>query len=193
MCTNSSAIRLLAPAKINLFLHINARRNDGHHQLQTAYQFLDYSDTVTVRVHNNRRIRSRGEPRGGLALRAARLLQVTTGVGLGAEIQIDKQLPIGGGLGGGSADAAAVLIALNRLWKTRLGRGALARLGARLGADVPLFIYSRAAWGEGVGDLLWPMDFEEAALVGGSAATVRGYCSCLRPPTIDPQYAADQN
>ncbi len=154
-------MRLRALAKINLFLHINGRRGDGRHQLQTAFQFLDRGDNVTVRLRGDRRIHSRGEPPGALALRAARLLQAATGGTQGAEIEIVKRLPIGGGLGGGSSDAAAVLIALNLLWKTQLGPAAIARLGARLGADVPLFVYGRAAWGEGVGDLLWPMDFEE--------------------------------
>jgi 4-diphosphocytidyl-2-C-methyl-D-erythritol kinase len=155
-----------APAKLNLFLHVVGRRADGYHLLQTAFQFLDYSDQLRFEITPDGRI-SRAhavadvEEGADLCLRAARLLQVHSGTSRGAVISLTKQIPVGGGLGGGSSDAATTLIALNQLWGLGLSRVALADLGLQLGADVPVFVHGRAAWAEGVGDVLTPIDFEE--------------------------------
>ena len=156
-----------APAKVNLFLHVTGRRQDGYHLLQTAFQFLDYADELSFRVTRDNRI-ARAEPLVGvsedadLTLRAARLLQETAGVKQGATIRVKKRIPIGGGLGGGSSDAATTLLALNRLWDLRLERFQLANLGLQLGADVPVFVGGRAAWAEGVGEQLTALEPEEA-------------------------------
>ena len=155
-----------APAKLNLFLHITGRRADGYHELQTVFQFLDYGDELrfTVRddgvihaLHNLPGVTSEQD----LTVRAAQLLKENTGTSRGADIELTKRLPIGGGLGGGSSDAATTLVALNHLWKLGLSVDELAKLGLRLGADVPVFVHGRAAWGEGVGERLTPMQLEE--------------------------------
>lgn len=148
-----------APAKLNLFLHVLGRRPDGYHLLQTVYRFLDYGDRVRLHVREDGEIRRLGDMRGvaaekDLAVRAARLLKAVSGTRLGVEIEIDKRLPIGGGLGGGSSDAATTLLALNRLWGLDLPRPQLMALGLRLGADVPVFVFGRSAFGEGVGERL---------------------------------------
>lgn len=151
-----------APAKLNLFLRIVGRRADGYHLLQTYFQLLDRGDEVSLRVRMDGRI-DRSESTAGIdadadiGLRAAQLLKETTGTPLGADIRIDKRIPVGGGLGGGSSDAATVLVALNRIWQTGLDEDQLADLGIRLGADVPVFVRGRSAWAEGVGDRLEPM------------------------------------
>lgn len=148
-----------APAKLNLFLHIVGRRADGYHLLQTAFQLLDWGDTVRLRPREDGVIR-RVDPLPGvaadddLAVRAARMLQEAAGVRLGADIAIDKRIPLGGGLGGGSSDAATALVALNALWRAGLDEDRLAALGLRLGADVPVFVRGRSAWAEGVGERL---------------------------------------
>lgn len=152
-----------APAKLNLFLHILGRRPDGYHRLETAFQLLDRGDELAFRVRPDGRICRRGglahlPAEQDLTVRAARLLQEATGCRLGADIQLDKRLPDGGGLGGGSSNAATVLHALNRLWGTGLGTAALADLGLRLGADVPVFVHGRTAWAEGVGEQLTPIE-----------------------------------
>ena len=153
-----------APAKLNLMLRIVGRRADGYHLLQTVFQLLDFGDSVRVRVSDDGgRIRLLhrlpGVPEDSdLACRAARLLQRETGSAMGAEIEVRKRLPMGGGLGGGSSDAATVLVALNELWGTGLSTADLAALGMNLGADVPVFVLGRAAWGEGIGDVLTPLD-----------------------------------
>ncbi|WP_421621895.1 4-(cytidine 5'-diphospho)-2-C-methyl-D-erythritol kinase [Alkalilimnicola ehrlichii] len=152
-----------APAKINLFLHILGRRPDGYHRLQTAFQILDRGDELAFRVRPDGELRRRGgldhvPPDQDLTVRAARLLQQTTGCRLGADIVLDKRLPDGGGLGGGSSNAATVLQALNRLWGTGLSTLELAGLGLRLGADVPVFVHGRTAWAEGVGERLTPIE-----------------------------------
>lgn len=155
-----------APAKLNLFLHITGRRADGYHLLQTVYQFLDYGDRLHFTLRDDGHI-GRVRPLEGvpeerdLVLRAARQLQRVSGTRRGASIDLDKRLPIGGGLGGGSSDAATTLVALNRLWGTGLDEEALAGLGLALGADVPVFVRGRAAWGEGVGETLSAMDLPE--------------------------------
>lgn len=155
-----------APAKLNLFLHIIGRREDGYHLLQTAFQFIDYCDWLEFRPCTESRIRYRS-PLPGVALkhnlvyRAAKLLQQTMACRQGVEICLHKRLPMGGGLGGGSSDAATALVALNRLWRTGLSQEQLAQLGLELGADVPVFIYGRAAWAEGVGEQLQPLELVE--------------------------------
>jgi len=156
-----------APAKLNLFLHVVGRRPDGYHLLQSAFTLIDAADTLRFRVREDGGIHRVSElegvpPESDLVVRAARLLQQETGTRLGADIEVDKRLPMGGGLGGGSSDAATTLVVLDRLWKTGLGRPALQALGARLGADVPFFVFGRNAWVEGVGERLAPLDLPPA-------------------------------
>ncbi|WP_051482730.1 4-(cytidine 5'-diphospho)-2-C-methyl-D-erythritol kinase [Thioalkalivibrio sp. HK1] len=156
-------IEFPAPAKINLFLHITGRRRDGRHDLQTLFQFVDLEDRVSIAVRKDGRIRRKTptpgvlDERSDLAIRAALCLQEASGTSKGADIEIDKRIPQGGGLGGGSSDAATVLVALDRLWGIGMGRDRLADLGSRLGADVPVFVHGLAAWAEGTGDRLYPM------------------------------------
>jgi 4-diphosphocytidyl-2-C-methyl-D-erythritol kinase len=150
-----------APAKLNLFLHVVGRRADGYHDLQTLFQIIDLCDRIGVARREDRAIeRIEGmaavEPERDLAVRAARALQHHTGTSLGAELHVIKHIPAGGGLGGGSSDAATVLLALNRLWNTGLSLPELAKLGLALGADVPLFVHGASAWGEGRGERLTP-------------------------------------
>ena len=152
-----------APGKLNLFLHVVGRRDDGYHLLESVFALIDRADEVRLRVRPDGEIRRVGslpgvEPDEDLAVRAARLLQRETGTALGADIEIDKVLPMGGGLGGGSSDAATVLVALNSLWNAGLGRPELARIGLQLGADVPFFIGGDNAFVEGVGERLTPID-----------------------------------
>ena len=148
-----------APAKLNLFLHITGRRDDGYHNLQTVFQFLDYSDRLYFAPRPDGAIRCFGgpprvPPEADLCVRAARLLQETQGIRRGVDIYNEKRLPAGAGLGGGSSDAATTLWALNRLWAAGLEPESLAELGLQLGADVPVFLFGRAAWAEGVGEVL---------------------------------------
>ena len=150
---------LPAPAKINLFLHVIGRRSDGHHRLQTAFQFLTLSDRIELTWRDDGRIRRLGgldavRAEDDLAVRAAVALKRRTGSALGCDIRVEKRIPVGGGLGGGSSDAATVLLGLNALWDARLSLAALAELGLSLGADVPVFVHGRAAWAEGVGERL---------------------------------------
>ncbi|HEX6549495.1 MAG TPA: 4-(cytidine 5'-diphospho)-2-C-methyl-D-erythritol kinase, partial [Gammaproteobacteria bacterium] len=152
-----------APAKLNLFLHITGRRADGYHTLQTLFQFLDHGDLLDFRVRADGRIVRIAGPAGippdqDLAVRAAHRLQAAAGVSLGADISLHKRLPAQAGLGGGSSDAATTLVALNRLWGAGLSVEQLAALGLELGADVPVFVKGRAAWAEGVGEQLTPLD-----------------------------------
>ncbi|WP_440221680.1 4-(cytidine 5'-diphospho)-2-C-methyl-D-erythritol kinase [Dokdonella sp. MW10] len=159
-----------APAKLNLFLHIVGRRADGYHLLQTVFQLLDRGDTVRVRPRDDGAIRRLSGAPGvadedDLGVRAARLLQESTGSTAGADIAIDKRIPLGGGLGGGSSDAASVLVALNAVWGCGLDEDALAALGLRLGADVPVFVRGRSAFAEGVGERLDPLDLPERVFV----------------------------
>ncbi len=155
-----------APAKLNLFLHIVGRRADGYHLLQTAFQLLDWGDEVRLRVRDDGGIR-RIDPLPDvpealdLGVRAAHALKRATGCRLGADIAIEKRVPIGGGLGGGSSDAATVLVALNALWDTGLDDDALAVLALALGADVPVFVRGTSAWAEGVGERLTPLALPE--------------------------------
>jgi 4-diphosphocytidyl-2-C-methyl-D-erythritol kinase len=148
-----------APAKLNLFLHVVGRRADGYHLLQTAFRLIDLADTIEFAPRGDGAI-ALARPLDGvpdaddLTVRAARLLQAETGCRRGVTIAVEKRIPVGGGLGGGSSDAATTLVALNELWGTRLPRTALARLGLALGADVPFFLFGRNAFAEGVGEVL---------------------------------------
>ena len=156
----------LAPAKINLFLHITGRRADGYHELQSIFQFLDYADELTFKIIPQAEIVHTNPISGvdvdkDLSVRAARLLQRYSRCRLGAEIHINKKLPLGGGLGGGSSDAATTLVALNQLWYLGLDKPTLAELGRQLGADVPVFVHGHTAWAEGVGEKLTPVEIDE--------------------------------
>lgn len=156
-----------APAKLNLFLHVTGRRPDGYHTLQTAFRLLDWGDSLSFTLREDGQVRrvselAEVEPEADLVVRAARLLQAETGTGLGVDIEVCKRLPMGGGLGGGSSDAATVLMALNRLWQLGLSRGRLQELGLRLGADVPFFVFGRNAFAEGVGEKLLPVALARA-------------------------------
>jgi len=169
-----------APAKLNLFLHVVGRRADGYHLLQTLFQLLDWGDEVRLRVRQDGQVL-----RGGtgfqapieqdLCLRAAHALKQRVGSPLGADIELVKRIPVGGGLGGGSSDAGTVLVALNELWGAGLGVGELAGIGATLGADVPVFVRGQSAWAEGIGDVLTPITMPERDYVivdpGVSVAT----------------------
>ena len=155
-----------APAKLNLFLHVVGRRSDGYHLLQTAFQFLDYCDQIDIAVRADGQLSRHANYSDiaadvDLVIRAAAALQTATGCRQGAELTIHKHLPPGGGLGGGSSDAATTLVALNRLWGLDLAVTQLADIGLRLGADVPVFIHGQAAWAEGVGEKLTPILPEE--------------------------------
>jgi 4-diphosphocytidyl-2-C-methyl-D-erythritol kinase len=159
-----------APAKLNLFLHVVGRRADGYHLLQTVFQLLDWADRVRLRARRDRVIARDAGPPGvpvdeDLAVRAARALQANTGVTLGADISVDKRIPMGGGLGGGSSDAATVLCALNELWATKRSEDELADIGLGLGADVPMFVRGWSAWAEGVGERLRPLDLPDVHFV----------------------------
>ena len=155
-----------APAKLNLFLHVTGRRPDGYHELQTLFQLIDLCDTVSLSVTDDGRIERPAGPAGvdpdsDLTVRAAKALQAATGCRGGASIRIAKRIPMGGGLGGGSSDAATVLLALNHLWGCGLPVDELARLGLPLGADVPVFVRGSSAWAEGVGERLVPVELPE--------------------------------
>lgn len=151
-----------APAKLNLFLSITGRRADGYHELQTVFQLLDWGDEISIApTQDGSIIREAGmegvAPEDDLAVRAARLLQQASGTACGARLRVVKSIPAGAGLGGGSSDAATVLMALNRQWACGLSTPELAELGQRLGADVPVFVYGHSAWAEGMGERLTPM------------------------------------
>jgi 4-diphosphocytidyl-2-C-methyl-D-erythritol kinase len=152
-----------APAKLNLFLHVVGRRDDGYHLLQTLFQFLDLHDDLAFTPTTDGRI-TLATPLPGvpsahdLTVRAATLLKAAAGAHAGVEIAVRKRIPLGGGLGGGSSDAATTLLALNALWGLHLSPTELAGLGLQLGADVPVFVHGHAAWAEGVGERLTPMD-----------------------------------
>lgn len=151
-----------SPAKLNLFLHITGRRSNGYHELQTVFQFLDYGDFLSFETTNEPAIQLLTEVEGvehdnNLIVRAAKTLQQHAGITKGALISLDKRLPMGGGLGGGSSNAATTLVALNRLWNCQLSSDELAHIGLELGADVPVFIYGHAAWAEGIGEKLSPI------------------------------------
>ncbi|MDP2640659.1 MAG: 4-(cytidine 5'-diphospho)-2-C-methyl-D-erythritol kinase [Betaproteobacteria bacterium] len=156
-----------APAKLNLFLHVTGRRADGYHSLQTAFRLIDMADMLRFKPQEDGKV-TLARPLAGvpseknLCLRAAALLKHATGHRGGVEIELDKRIPIGGGLGGGSSDAATTLVALNRLWRLGLKRGELQRLALRLGADVPVFVFGENAFAEGIGEQLTPLALPQA-------------------------------
>lgn len=157
-----------APAKLNLFLHITGRRADGYHELQTVFRLLDWGEMVFLRPRADGVVARIGAGAAGVAeaddltVRAARLLQKEAKCTQGVDIRIEKRIPMGGGFGGGSSDAATVLVALDRLWALELGEERLAALGVALGADVPVFVRGRNAWAEGVGERLVPIELPSA-------------------------------
>lgn len=169
--TNTTALRYLAPAKLNLFLHITGRRADGYHELQTLFQLLNFGDSLLfeltdepgLSLHLEATSTIRDVPLDdNLILRAAHLLLEHSGKSASARIQLGKHIPLGAGLGGGSSDAATTLLALNRLWGLNLSRSELADLGLQLGADVPIFVHGKSAWAEGVGEQLEPVELPDA-------------------------------
>lgn len=162
-----TAISCPAPAKLNLFLHVVGRRPDGYHLLQTLFRFIDFGDTLHFSLREDGQIRRAIELEGvpeeqDLCVRAAHLLQQACGCPQGVEISVEKRIPMGGGLGGGSSDAATTLLALNRLWKLAMPRETLMELGLRLGADVPVFVFGESAFAEGVGERLQAYPLPEA-------------------------------
>lgn len=153
----------LAPAKLNLFLHITGRRADGYHTLQSVFLLLDFYDRITLTVQENGSITRSSTLNNvpaeqDLCVRAAQALQLATGCTLGVDIALEKHIPMGGGLGGGSSDAATMLLALNQLWQLNLNRQTLMDIGLTLGADVPVFIFGQTAWAEGIGEQLSPIN-----------------------------------
>jgi 4-diphosphocytidyl-2-C-methyl-D-erythritol kinase len=156
-----------APAKLNLFLHVVGRRADGYHLLQSVFRLIDRADTVHLELRDDGRVVRQADLPGvaeehDLTVRAARLLQAYAAEGAGVSIRLDKVLPLGGGLGGGSSDAATVLLALNRLWQINLSRETLQKLALQLGADVPVFVFGQSAFAEGVGEILRPVSVPPA-------------------------------
>ena len=156
-------LSVIAPAKLNLFLHVVGRRPDGYHLLQSVFALLDFGDTLHFELRSDEQLRRTTTLQGvaeqdDLVIRAARLLQHESGTRLGADIAVEKRIPMGGGLGGGSSDAASVLLALNRLWNLNISRARLEEMGLALGADVPFFVFGQNAWAEGVGEALQPVD-----------------------------------
>jgi 4-diphosphocytidyl-2-C-methyl-D-erythritol kinase len=156
-----------APAKLNLFLHVVGRRDDGYHQLQTLFRFIDYGDTLRLWPRADGRVERTGDvpgvaPEEDLSLRAAHLLREASATHAGATIELHKRLPLGGGLGGGSSDAATALIALNRLWGLGWARARLQELALQLGADLPVFLFGRSAFAEGVGERLHAVELPPA-------------------------------
>jgi 4-diphosphocytidyl-2-C-methyl-D-erythritol kinase len=167
MAQSSEFLTCSAPAKLNLFLLITGRRADGYHTLQTLFRFIDRADELTFRLRNDGRVTRATEIAGvaessDLTLRAGQLLQAETGCTLGVEVSVRKRLPLGGGLGGGSSDAATTLLGLNRLWGLCLPRARLQELALRLGADVPVFVFGRNSLAEGIGERLQAVDLPPA-------------------------------
>ncbi len=156
-------LTLPAPAKLNLFLHITGRRADGYHNLQTLFQLLDYGDQLDFSLNHSGNIHLSPTIQGvpseqNLVYKAAKMLQQHSGCALGADITLHKRLPMGGGLGGGSSDAATTLLGLNALWQIGLPTNELLKIGSQLGADVPVFVLGHTAWAEGIGDQLTPIE-----------------------------------
>lgn len=161
-----SPLILSAPAKLNLFLHITGRRADGYHLLQTVFQLLDSGDELTFSRRNDGQVILHSDlpgvpPEQNLIMRAAGLLKKYSTCQQGADITLTKRLPMGGGLGGGSSDAATTLLGLNALWNLQLDIATLAQLGLQLGADVPVFVRGRSSWAEGIGEILTPLELAE--------------------------------
>src|SRR5690554_670947 len=164
--SSTAQLSLPAPAKLNLMLHIVGRRTDGYHLLETLFQFLDYADTLHFSARADGQIVLHTHIAGvahddNLIVRAARLLQTQSNSSQGADIWLDKKLPVGGGIGGGSSNAATTLVGLNHLWRTQLSLARLAQMGLSLGADVPVFVMGRAAFAQGVGEKLQPVQLPE--------------------------------
>ena len=163
---DAELLSLPAPAKLNLMLHIIGQRADGYHLLETVFQFLDYADTLHFKLRSDGQVLLHSAIAGvahddNLIVRAARLLQTQSKTSLGADIWLDKKLPVGGGIGGGSSNAATTLVGLNHLWRTQLPLQQLADLGLSLGADVPVFVLGRAAFAQGIGEKLEPINLPE--------------------------------
>jgi 4-diphosphocytidyl-2-C-methyl-D-erythritol kinase len=160
---------LPAPAKINRFLHVVGRREDGYHLLESVFQLIDWSDTLHVELRHDGQLTrtdlNAALPAEDLCLKAARALQAASATTLGAHILIDKQVPWGAGLGGGSSDAATTLLALNRLWRLDWSREQLQRVAVTLGADVPFFVGGHNAWATGIGDVLQPLELPSQRLL----------------------------
>ena len=159
-----------APAKLNLFLHVIGRRADGYHDLQTVFQLIDLTDDIHIEVRADGRIErlagpAEVAPEADLVIRAARALRAASGSQLGANLSVTKRIPLGGGLGGGSSDAATVLVGLNRMWECGLSDDDLAAIGVELGADVPVFVRGRSAWAEGRGERLTPVELPARCFV----------------------------
>lgn len=164
----NSSLSLPSPAKINLFLHITGRRSDGYHNLQTIFQFLDYSDTLEFNLRDDGKLilntaLADVSYDDNLIIKAAKTLQQASGCKLGANITLHKKIPMGAGLGGGSSNAATTLLGLNTLWQLNWQNQQLAELGLALGADVPIFIFGHSAWAEGIGEQLFPLQPLESA------------------------------
>jgi 4-diphosphocytidyl-2-C-methyl-D-erythritol kinase len=161
-----SAAAWPAPAKLNLFLHVTGRRADGYHELQTAFQIVDLADSLAFEPRADGEVRRIAGPpeiavAEDLCVAAARRLRESSGTSAGVDIRLEKRIPIQGGLGGGSSDAATTLVALNEIWGLRMSVERLAEIGLRLGADVPLFVHGHSAWAEGVGEVLTPLELPE--------------------------------
>jgi 4-diphosphocytidyl-2-C-methyl-D-erythritol kinase len=160
-----NSLTLLSPAKLNLFLHITGRRTDGYHNLQTLFQLLDYGDTLTFTPNNEARITLTPDLPGvsfeqNLIIKAVRALEPFKPASAGVDIHLQKRLPMGGGIGGGSSNAATTLVALNHLWRCNLTKAQLQTIGLQLGADVPVFINAQTAWAEGVGERLETIEMQ---------------------------------
>ncbi len=181
----TSLTDLPAPAKINLFLHVTGRRADGYHLLQSVFLPIDWSDELHIELRHDGKIQRHDLgpqlPADDLCLRAARLLQTESNTSLGCDISIHKHVPWGAGLGGGSSDAATVLIALNKLWQLNWRTARLEALGLKLGADVPFFLRGRPAWVEGVGEIITPIELPENVL--------NTQLAILKPPVAIPTAA----
>ena len=177
-----------APAKLNLFLHVVGRRADGYHLLESAFMLIDWADTLHLELRADGRLQRHDLgtplPTDDLCLRAARALQQAAGVSLGADISIDKRVPSGAGMGGGSSDAASVLLALNRLWALDWERERLLRLGATLGADVPFFLYGQTALVQGVGEVLSPLELPPMELAVVKPAASLATVDIFRSPLL---------
>jgi 4-diphosphocytidyl-2-C-methyl-D-erythritol kinase len=184
-----------APAKVNLFLHVVGRRPDGYHLLQSAFALIDWCDTLHFELRDDGRLQRHdlgaALPADDLVLRAARTLQAAAGTALGADIAIDKRVPWGAGLGGGSSDAASTLLALNVLWGLRWPRERLQQLAVTLGADVPFFVGGRNAFVEGIGEVLTPIDLppQWLAIVKPSASIVTAEVFAARRVSSAPDAA----
>lgn len=170
MAALTPTLRACAPAKLNLFLHITGRRADGYHTLQTLFQRIDLQDQISAQLRGDGNLTRSGgladlPAEQDLVVRAARALQQETGCPLGADLHVDKQIPAGAGLGGGSSDAATTLLLLNRLWQLDLSTARLQNIGLQLGADVPFFLGQSDAWAEGIGELLQPVQLPPATFV----------------------------